>query len=149
MRHWFIILSQSENVQTEFGHKNAKRPSIAKRQRTGKKVLYVIVFENKGPVMQISVPKGRTVTATFYKNVVLKKIKTCYKRRRLSIGLQYLRPVHDNARAHKARLVIEFLESAKVSVLPHPLFLPDMAPCEYFVFVSKTHIPTGLKEIQV
>ena len=37
--------------------KNAVRPSIAKRQRTVKKVLYVIFFDNKGPVMQLPVQK--------------------------------------------------------------------------------------------
>ena len=40
-----------------------------------KKVLYVIFFDNKGSVMQITVPKGRTVTAKFYQNVVLRQLK--------------------------------------------------------------------------
>lgn len=114
--------------------KNAKRPSIAKRQRTVKKVLYVIFFDNKGPVMQIPVPKGRTVTAKFYKNVVLKNLKSCYKRRRPSTGIKYLRLLHDNAPAHKARLVTEFLASEKVTVLPHPPYSPDLAPCDFFLF---------------
>ena len=41
---------------------NAVIPSITKRQRTVKKVLYVIFLEKKGPVMQLPVSKGRTVT---------------------------------------------------------------------------------------
>ena len=56
--------------------KNAVRPNIAKRQRTVKKVLYVIFFDNKGLVMQLPFPKGRTVTEAFYKNVVLKKVES-------------------------------------------------------------------------
>ena len=40
--------------------------------------------------------------------------------------------MHDNAPAHKTRFVTDFLESEKVTVLPHPLYLPDLAPCDYF-----------------
>ena len=47
--------------------RNARRPIIAQRTGTVRKVLYVIFFDNKGPVVQIPVPKGRTVTAKFYK----------------------------------------------------------------------------------
>ena len=83
MRPGFTILNQSGSVPTEFGPpKMQRRPIIAKRTRTVKKVLYVIFFDNKGPVMQIPVPKGRTVTAKFYKNVVLRKLKKYYKTRR-------------------------------------------------------------------
>ena len=39
--------------------KNARRPSIAKRIRTVRKVLYGVFFDYKGPVMQIPVPKGK------------------------------------------------------------------------------------------
>ena len=114
--------------------KNVRRQIIAKRTRTVKKVLYVIFFDNKGPVMQIPVPKGRTVTAKFYKNVVLRKLKKYYKTRRPKTGLKHLRLLHDNAPAHKAHLVTEFLESEKVTVLPHPPFSPDLPTCDYFLF---------------
>ena len=114
--------------------KNAGRQIIAKRTRTVRKVLYVIFFHSKGPVMKILVPKGRTVTAKFYKNVVLRKFKKYYKTRRPKTGLKHLRLLHDNAPAHKAHLVIEFLESEKVTVLPHPPFSPDLVPCDYFLF---------------
>ena len=60
--------------------KNAVRPSIVKRQCRVKQVFYAIFFDNKGPIMQLPVPKGRTVTGTFYKNVVLKKLKSNFKR---------------------------------------------------------------------
>ena len=59
--------------------KNAIRPSIARRQRTVKKVLHIVFFDNKGPVTQLPVPKGRTVTEALYKYVVLKKLKAHFK----------------------------------------------------------------------
>ena len=107
---------------------------MPKRQRTVKKVLYVSFFDNKVPVMQLPVPKDRTVTGAFYKNVVLKKLKAHFKRRRPTTGLKYLRLQHDNAHAHKACIVTKFLESEEVNVLPHLPFSPDLAPCDYFLF---------------
>ena len=113
---------------------NAVSPSIAKRQRTFKKVLYIVFFDNKGPVLQLPVPKGRTVTGAFYKNVVLKRLKAHFKRRRPKPGLKYLRFLHDDTPAHKARIVTEFHASEKVNVLLHPPFSTDLAPCDYFLF---------------
>ena len=40
--------------------------------------------------------------------------------------------MHENAPAHKTRFVTDFLESERVTVLPHPPYLPDLAPCDYF-----------------
>ena len=67
MRHLYAISNQSVNVLRVWATKNAVRPSIAKRQCTVKKVLYVIFFDNKGPVRQLPVPNGRTVTGPFIK----------------------------------------------------------------------------------
>ena len=47
-------------------------------QVSGSGPLGPLVFNDKGPVMQILVPKGRSVIAKFYKNV-LRKLKKYYK----------------------------------------------------------------------
>ena len=96
--------------------------------------VYVIFFGNKGLVMQLAVPKGRTVTGAFFKNVVFKKLKAHFKRCCPKTGLKYLDLLHDNAPAHKACIVNKFLESEKMNVLPHPLFSPDLAPCDDFLY---------------
>ena len=95
--------------------KNAVHLSEAKPQRMIKKILYECVcvcvcvcfffffffLYNKGLFMQLPVTKDRTVTGTFYKNVVLKKLKAHFKRHRPKAGLKYLHLQHDNASAHK------------------------------------------------
>jgi len=132
---WVYFFETKRKCSNQFwATKNARRSSIAKRIRTVRKVFYVIFFDNKGPVMQIPVPKGKTVTGKYYRDVVLQKLKKCYKRRRPQTGLKYLRLLHDNAPAHKARIVTEFLKAEKVTVLPHPAFSPDLAPCDFFLF---------------
>ena len=79
-------------------------------------------------------PKGKTVTGKFYKNVVLRKLKNYCKSRRHKTGLKYVELLHDNAPAHKARIVTDFLDSEKVTVLPDPPCSLDLAPCDYFLF---------------
>ena len=71
------------------------------RARSRKYCMYFF-FDNKGPVMQLPVPKCRIATVTFYKNVALKKLKAYFKGRHPKTGLGYLRLLHDNAPAHEA-----------------------------------------------
>ena len=123
---WVYNFEPKRKVASQiWATKKARCPGIAKR---------IHFFTNKSPANQISVPKGRTVTGKFYKNVVLRKLKNYYKSRRPKTGLKYVRLLHDNAPAHKARIVTDFLESEKVTVLLHPLYSPDLAPCDYFLF---------------
>jgi len=41
---------------------------------------------------------------------------------------------HDNAPAHSALIVHEFLGRNSITVLKHPPYLPDLAPCNFFLF---------------
>ncbi|GFU73311.1 mariner Mos1 transposase [Trichonephila clavipes] len=43
---------------------------------------------------------------------------------------------HDNARSHVAKVVKTYLETLKWEVQPHPLYSPDLAPSDYFLFRS-------------
>jgi hypothetical protein len=70
-------------------------------------------------VLQIPVPSGKTVTAKFYRNIVLRKLMTMYQIRRPKAGLKHL--LHDHAPAHKTRIVTEVLESSFTPVIPKTL----------------------------
>ena len=47
------------------------RPVIARHCKTSNRMLYVIFFDSKGPVLQIPVLKGSSVTGKFYRESVL------------------------------------------------------------------------------
>ena len=91
--------------------------------------------------MQIPLPKGKTVTAKFYKNVVQRKLNKYFKTHCSKTGHKHLRLLHDNAPTLEAHLVAEFLESEKVNVLPHP---PDLALCDYYLW-RDTDMPLDLR----
>ena len=41
---------------------------------------------------------------------------------------------HDNAPAHAAFSVAQFLTSKDIRVMPQPPYSPDLAPCDFFLF---------------
>ena len=63
------------------------RPVIARRCKTSNCMLYAIFFDLKGPVLQIPVPKGSSVTGKFYRESVLTQLVDFYQTRRPHTGV--------------------------------------------------------------
>ena len=104
--HMFKPQRRADNKQWK--RKDQKRPCIAKRTISLKKILYAIFFNSSGPVVQVSCPSGHTVTGRFYKNSVLKKVKEFYNKKRPSKGWSGVHLLHDNASSHKCEVVSLF-----------------------------------------
>jgi len=50
---------------------------------------------------------------------------------------------HDNAPAHTALSVREFLATKQITVLEHPAYSPDLAPSDFFLFPKIMEILEG------
>jgi len=50
---------------------------------------------------------------------------------------------HDNALAHTALSVREFLAIKQITVLEHPAYSPDLAPSDFFLFLTIKEILKG------
>ena len=81
------------------------RPAIARRCKTSNRMLYAIFFDSKGPVLQIPVPKGSSVTGKFYRESVLTQLVDFYQKRRPRTGVRGIKLLHDNAPARKSATV--------------------------------------------
>ena len=124
--------------------KHSKRPIIAKRTLSTKKVLYAI-FSGEGVAIKVPVKKGKSITGKYYKDVVLKKLKKYYQKRRPATGFKHVRLLHDNAPAHTSAIVTAFLKKEKVTFcLTHP-YSPDLAPCDFFLFPKLKAFLAGRK----
>ena len=119
--------------------KHSKRPIIAKRS------LSTIFFSGEGVAIKVPVKKGKSITGKYYKDVVLKKLKKYYQKRRPATGFKHVRLLHDNAPAHTSAIVTAFLKTEKVTVLPHPAYSPDLAPCDFFLFPKLKAFLAGRK----
>ena len=95
------------------------RPVIAHHCKTSNRMLYAIFCDSKGPVFQILVPKGSSVTGKFYRESVLTQLVDFYQKRRLRTGVRGIKLLHDNAPAHKSAMVQEYLKESGLDVLDH------------------------------
>ena len=100
--------------------KHSKRPIIAKRSLSTKKVLYAIFVSGEGVAIKVPVKKGKSITGKYYKDVALKKLKKYYQKRRPATGFKHVHLLHDNAPAHTSAIVTAFLKKEKVTVPPPP-----------------------------
>ena len=64
------------------------RPVIAGRCKTSNRMLYVIFFDSKGPVLHIPVLKGSSVTGKFYRESVITQLVDFYQKRRPRTGVR-------------------------------------------------------------
>ena len=141
--HLFLPQRRADNKQWK--RKDQKRPCIAKRTISSKKMLYAIFFNSSGPVVQVPYPSGHTVTGHFYKNSVLKKVKEFYNKNRRSKGWSGVHLLHDIPSSHKCDVIKSFLASEKVKVLNHPPYSPDLSPSDFFLFPRLKKMLSGNK----
>ena len=108
--------------------KHSKRPIIAKRSLSTKKVLYAIFFSGEGVAIKVPVKKGKRITGKYYKDVVLKKLKKYYQKRRPATGFKHVRLLHDNAPAQTSAIVTAFLKKEKSNCFASPPVFPRPCP---------------------
>ena len=102
-------------------------------------------FSGEGVAIKVPVKKGKSITGKYYKDVVLKKLKKYYQKLHPATGFKHVRLLHDNAPAHTSAIVTAFLKKEKVTVLPHPPYSPDLAPCDFFLFPKLKAFLAGRK----
>ena len=79
-------------------------------------------------------PTGQTINKEYYVEV-LKRLRDAVRRKRPCFWsrVDWLLH-HDNAPAHSSNLVQQFLEEHKNVQLRQPLYSPDIAPCDFWMF---------------
>ena len=100
-------------------------------------------FDIRGTVHYEFVPTGQTVNQVYYFEVL--------ERLREKVRLKQPEPFvnnscnlhHNNAPAHTALSVKEFLASKQITVLEHPAYSPDLAPNNFFLFPKIKEILQG------
>ena len=121
--------SKAKNLVSSEGD----RPVIAGHCKTNR-MLYVIFFHSKGPVLQIPVPKGSSVSGKFYRESVLTQLVDFYQKHRTRTGVHGIKLLHDNTPADKYATVQEYLEESGLVFLDHPPYSPDLSPCDFWLF---------------
>jgi histone-lysine N-methyltransferase SETMAR len=109
------------------------RPKKARMSKSKVKTMLISFFDNRGIVHKEFVPPGQTVNAVFYRDV-LERLRKRVLRVRPELSPNSWILHHDNAPAHAALSVRQYLAGKQITVLEHPPYSPDLAPCDFFLF---------------
>jgi len=113
---------------------NSPTPKKSRLQKSRVKTLITVFFDSKGVIHKEFTPQGQTVNKEYYLEVLKRLLKRIAR-----VRPEYKDPsswslLHDNAPAHKALVVKAFLAQKGVTVLDHPPYSPDLAPCDFWLF---------------
>jgi len=110
------------------------RPKKAHMQKSILKTMLICFFDQEGIVHRESVPPRMTVNADFDCDVLRRLRENVRHKRPQKWQNQNLITHHDNAPAHRSFKVLQFLAKNNMTVIPHPPYSPNLAPCDFFLF---------------
>ena len=122
---------------------SSPKPKKARMQRSQVKVMLISFFDHQGMVHHEFVPQGKTVNQHFYEEVLTRLVNKIRQKRRAFWARKSWILHHDNAPAHTALSVKQFLVSKEITTLRHPPYSPDLAPCDFFLFPKLKRILKG------
>ena len=141
---WVHYFEPVRNVSNKiWATKHSKRPIIAKRSLSTKEVLYAIFFSGEGVAIKVPVKKGKSITGMYYKDVVLKKLKKYYQKRRPATGFKHVRLLHDNAHSSYLRNSYGVFEERNKNCFASPPVFHR--PCDFFLFPKLKAFLAGRK----
>ena len=115
-------------------------PIKFKSERSVKKVRATVFWDSEGVVLVDFLEGKKTVTRAYYVEVLRKLRAKLAKKHpgKLHRGILFH---HDNAPAHSSRIVRDVLREFRWELLPHPLYSPDLASSDFFLFPKlKEHL---------
>ena len=96
--------------------------------------MLITFFDVTGIVRSEFLPQGQTINQQVYKEILRLLLRSVReKRRELWQDKSWLLH-HDNAPAHNALSIRQFLAEKNIAILEQPPYSPDLAPCDSFLF---------------
>ena len=78
-------------------------------------------------------PKRSTITEVYYANL-LDQLRTAIREKRRGKLSKGILLQQDNATDHTCRAAMDAVEQNGYELIPHPVFSPYLAPCDFFLF---------------
>ena len=96
--------------------------------------MLIAFFDVHEIVLAEFLPQGQTINQHLYKNILRRLMRSVREKRRELWETRSWLFHHDNATAHNALGIREFLAKNNIAVLEQALYSPDLALCDFFSF---------------
>ena len=110
------------------------RPKKARVFKSKTKVMLITLFDVHRIVHLEFLPQGQTINQHIYKNILRRLMCSVREKRRELWETRSWLLHHDDAPAHDALGIWEFLAKNSIAVQEQPSYSPDLAPCDFFLF---------------
>jgi len=110
--------------------------------------MLIVFFDIQGIVMAEWVPSGQTVNQQYYIEVLTKLCKHV-RRKQLELWRKGWILHQDNMPAHNTLSVKQFLANRNITLLEHPPYSPDLAPCDFCLFPEIKSVLKGTNFMSV
>jgi len=125
---------ETKQQSSQWKSPTSPRPKKARQVKNNVKSMIITFFHIKAIVHKKFVPTGQTVNSGFYGDI-LRQLHENMRRRCPKLWREQTWLLHhDNVPSHNSVLTQQFLAKKKMAVIPHPLYSPDLAPCDFFLF---------------
>ena len=93
-----------------------------------------LFFDSTDMIYMLWVPTGQTVNKEYYVEI-LREVRERFQRKRPALFKSAQWHFHrDNAPVHNSILVADYLTKMDIKTVPHPLYSPDLAQCDFWLF---------------
>lgn len=132
---WLYFYDPETKEQSkQWTGKDETSPQKFVRQKTSKKVMWIVFWDSQGIVLSHVVPQHLTVNAEYYRGVLERQLLPALEERRPGLKGKSVLFQQDNAPPHRAAITQETLAELGWTILRHPVYSPDLAPSDFHLF---------------
>ena len=129
----------------EWKSASSPRPKKARLFKSKIKVMLIDFFDVHGIVHLEFLPQGQTINQNVYKDILRRLMRSVREKRRELWETKSWLLDHDNAPAHNALSIRQFLAENNIAVLEQPPYSSDLAPCDFFLFPKLKGVIKGTR----
>ena len=125
---------QIKRQSSQWKHTGSPRPKMARQGKSIHKIFMIPFFDSTGMIYMHIVPPGQKFNKEYYVEV-LREFSKRFRRKRPALFKSGQWHFHkDNTPVHNTILVTNYLTKMDIKTVPQPLYSPDLAPCDYWLF---------------
>ena len=124
---------ETKRQSAQWKHIGSPPPKKFRVTASADKMMVAIFWDSDGVILTHCIPKGNTVTAALYKDVLQQKFLPAFQKKRPERTSAIVFH-HDNAPPHRAALLQKFFQDNNFELVPHAPYSPDLAPSDFWLF---------------